>query len=375
MEDQEKRVEKHPDSNGSSDVTQVGQVIRNIATARRLPAPQTSARSVPTNSAQREQIATLIAALGDTNHTLHQQAVQELVLIGDPAVPALNEALNPRRPWLTSYRATEALGQIGDGRATGPLIETLRHPNSNVRWGAVRALAALSDARALLDLRRVAREDRGRTSWGESVAGAAQSALEQMQTQNVLLRGADLLKTAVACVLMLVALIIAWGTIETLRREMQNLGHEQVTNVVVSPLQTETTTDEASATAAALGAAPTVAPTETPAPAPTIAQDVTVANTVTGTALSPANVRSLPTRNGDRIGILTTGDEIVFIATTPDRTWYRIRLGDHHSRNSHIDSADGSGWVAGTLLSLPIGDLTVEEADSSTPVAQPTPGA
>ena len=29
-------------------------------------------------------------------------------------MPALNEALSANRPWLTSYRAAEALGQIGD---------------------------------------------------------------------------------------------------------------------------------------------------------------------------------------------------------------------------------------------------------------------
>src|SRR4051794_25405867 len=75
----------------------------------------------------------LILALGDPNHPEHGQAVGELVAIGPSAVGALGAALSPDRPWLTSYRAAEALAQIGDGRASGALIGALRHPNSNVR--------------------------------------------------------------------------------------------------------------------------------------------------------------------------------------------------------------------------------------------------
>jgi len=94
----------------------------------------------------------------------------------------------------------------------------------------------VGDARALLDLRRVARDDNGKTSWGESVAGAAQSALNQMQSQNMLLRGADLIKTAIACVLMLVALIIAWEIVGNLRAELRQVGHEPVDPGVIAPL-------------------------------------------------------------------------------------------------------------------------------------------
>src|SRR5438876_475726 len=91
----------------------------------------------------------------------------------------------------------------GAGRAEEALLDALHHPNSNVRWSAVRALAVVGDARALLELWRVAREDHSKTSWGESVAGAAQSVLDQMQSRHMILRGIDLIKTAVACVVML----------------------------------------------------------------------------------------------------------------------------------------------------------------------------
>lgn len=352
-------------SNGLSDLTQIGQVLRNITNATRqltteLPRhAQRRSQSPGTrpvaNSALRERIALLIAALGDPSHAMHQQAIEELVRIGDPAVPALNEALNPRRPWLTIFRAAEALGQIGDGRATGPLIDTLHHSNSNVRWSAVRALAAIGDARALLELRRVAREDRGKTSWGESVAGAAQSAIDQMRSQNVLLRSAELLQTAVACVLMLVALILAWSVITSLRSELQQVGRESVTPIPQSAAQAsgETATDPDTS------AAPTSAPT--PEASPTVVPTSTPVAQITGRVLSTANVRAFPSvETGERIGLVNAGDEIIFEATNESRDWYRVRLGSRVAPGSRIDSADGTGWVSGSLLSRPSGDLPVE---------------
>src|SRR5262245_61447907 len=246
MEDQDQRIEEQSNGDGvaqkspRTEETQVGQVLQSLSKATRhhttpAPAPNKRAVAQAASTALRERIGNLIAALGDPSHPLHHQAVDDLVAIGAPAVPALNEALNPIRPWLTAYRAAEALGQIGDGRAAGPLLEALRHPNSNVRWSAVRALAVVGDARTLLDLRRVARTDRGKTSWGESVAGAAQSALNQMQGRNILLRGADMIKTAVAVVLMLIALIFAWKVVGDLRAELRDVGHLPVEAGVVAP--------------------------------------------------------------------------------------------------------------------------------------------
>lgn len=348
MEEQDKSVEETVYENGHGDATEVGQVVRAGPPATRQLSPQAQQRRANiTNAAVRERIVALIVALGDPDHPLHQQAVQELVAVGDAAVPLLNESLSPRRPWLTAYRATEALGQIGDGRATGPLIEALRHPNSNVRWGAVRALAAIGDARALLDLRRVARDDRGKTSWGESVSGAAQSALDQMRNQNVLLRGAELIKTAIACVLMLVSLILAWSVFTTLRVELSRLGREPVAAVSAAaptPASTPETTAE-----------PTAEPTAAPTAEPTAAAQVR------GTARSTANVRTQPSVDrGDKIGTITGGDEVIFLATTADRTWYRVRLGDRRANSSQINSSDGTGWVNAGLLSAPSGQVPVE---------------
>jgi hypothetical protein len=324
-----------------------------------------------TTAAQRERLGTLVAALGDPGHPLHHQAVDDLVAIGEPAVPALNEALNPHRPWLTAYRAAEALGQIGDGRAAGPLLEALRHPNSNVRWSAVRALAVVGDARALLELRRVARDDQGKTSWGESVAGAAQSALNQMQSQNMLLRGADLIKTAVACVLMLVSLILAWSVVGELRQELSQVGRIPAqAGVVAPPIRTALPTAPAAQTAAPLAQAESTAEPSTPTEEP----GIVATDELTGTVIASGNVRAQPTRGDNVIGRISQGDTIIFLTATPDFEWYRVRLGTPVRPASQIETADGTGWVNRSLLTQPQGDVAVEEVDlpANAPAA-PTP--
>lgn len=362
MEEEEKRVDRPADD--SQDGGEPKPIVRSITPVTRQLTTRTERAPIEARSS-REQIAALVGALGDPTHPLHHEAVDGLVRIGDAAVPALNEALNPRRPWLTAYRATEALGQIGDGRSTGPLIEALNHPNSNVRWGAVRALAALGDARAILDLRRVARDDRGRTSWGEPIASAAQSALDQMRSQNVLLRSADLVKTAVACVVMLVALILAWSVITSLRAELARIGTDVVEAGATGPqLRTVAPT-----------AAPSLPVQIQPSPAPLGTADVEATSTITGTVLTTGNVRALPSREqGERIGTVAVGDDVVFLASSPDGQWYRVTLGTRRSAGSQIDSADGSGWVIRTVVSPPAEPVPTEAAASpAIEAATPTP--
>jgi hypothetical protein len=371
MDEQDKQIEEQTNGDGAgperphAEATQVGQIMRSLSRSTRqltttAPTPSKRAVAQAATAALRDRITSLIAALGDPANPLHHQAVDDLVAIGAAAVPALNDALSPTRAWLTVYRAAEALGQIGDGRAAGPLLEALRHPNSNVRWSAVRALAVVGDARALLELRRVAREDQGKTSWGEAVGGAAQSVLDQMQSHNRLLRGADLIKTAVACVLMLVALILAWSVVNALRAELRQVGREVVPADIAAPL-VPTAQPTAEDEVALAQEAPTAEPTvEAPAAFSTI---------ISGTALLTGNVRARPTRDGQRIGGISEGDEIVFLAATLDRNWYRIQLGERHAAASRIDSDDGTGWVSRSLLSEPQGEVPVEE----TPEPQPEP--
>jgi HEAT repeats/Bacterial SH3 domain len=372
MEEQDQQIEEQSNGDGAAqkpprtEETQVGQVLQSLSKATRqlatpTPAPNKRAVAQAASTALRERIGSLIAALGDPSHPLHHQAVDDLMAIGVPAVPALNDALNPNRPWLTAYRAAEALGQIGDGRAAGPLLDALRHPNSNVRWSAVRALAVVGDARALLELRRVARDDQGKTSWGESVGGAAQSVLDQMQSRNMLLRGADLIKTAVACVLMLVALILAWSVINTLRTELRQVGRETVPAEVAEQVATALPTLESAQELTQETAVPE--PTAVPTAAPT--------NLITGTVLTTGNVRALPTTKGARVGGVTEGDEVIFLAATSDGNWYKVQLGERHAATSQINSSDGAGWVNQSLLSEPGGDLPTEQPPTPSPGSAP----
>ncbi|MBV9788645.1 MAG: HEAT repeat domain-containing protein, partial [Chloroflexi bacterium] len=283
--------------------------------------PRRDTAQVETNQERprvsQDRLRDLINALGDPNHPLHSQAVNDLVDIGEPAVNALSSALSSNYPWLTSYRAAEALAQIGDGRASGALINALRHPNSNVRWSVVRALSEVGDTRTLLALRRVVHEDHGKTSWGESVADTAQLALDRLQSRSALLRFSEPIKTALVFVAMLAVLAFAGNRVQALREELGNT-QSNVPAPVVSGggnlAETATTEPEESPTPEAATPTPSV---------------VAAADEIVGTVKASGNVRNGPNREARRIGQVTQGDEVVFLAKSG--TWYRVRLGEEVS--------------------------------------------
>lgn len=307
----------------------------------------------------------LVQALGDPDNPAHIHAAEELVALGPVALPALIPALSPDGPWLTAYRAAEVLGEIGDRRAAPALIDALNHPNSNVRWSVVRALSAVGNTRALFALRRLAREDRSKTSWGESVAGVAQSAIDQMQGNNMVLKTMELVKTAISTVVFLLALVVAWTVFERVQGEMTNVGLQPVATSesgepapdAESPASEDSVTAEATATII-----PTIMPL----------------GDVKGVVLKPGNVRAQPAiQPNNVVGQVEVDDEIVYLATTPDRSWFKIRLGDARSATSSIDSPDGTGWVNKTLVDPPTVGLPIEDmlmptrvpATSATPTA------
>ncbi|HEX6291327.1 MAG TPA: HEAT repeat domain-containing protein [Herpetosiphonaceae bacterium] len=293
-----------------------------------------------------DRLRDLINALGDPNHPLHSQAVNDLVDIGEPAVAALSSALSPNYPWLTSYRAAEALAQIGDGRASGALINALRHPNSNVRWSVVRALSEVGDTRTLLALRRVVQEDHGKTSWGESVADTAQLALDRLQSRSALLRFSEPIKTALVFVAMLAVLAFAGNRVQALRDELGRGGNVPVPVVNVSAPADETATAE---------------PEETPTAEPaTPTPSIEAADQIVGTVKASGNVRNGPSRDSRRIGQVSVGDELVFLAKSG--TWYRVRLGEKHAEGSEIQG--GEGWVSEILVNVP--DASVPPAETTT---------
>jgi hypothetical protein len=331
-------------------------------TARLEVQPQT--QSTPDTE---QEIRELIRALGDPDHPRHSDAIGYLVDIGSPAVPALSAALAPTYPWLTSYRAAEALAQIGDGRASGPLINALRHPNSNVRWSAIRALTEVGDSRTLLALRRVAREDRGKTSWGESVADTAQLALDRLQSRSALLRFSEPIKTALLLVVMVLVLAFAFERVQALRNELQNPGSTLAAQA--GDGEEEAANGEADAADGDAGdadgngndgaadgdAAPPPEPeqeepTAEPTAEPTTEPTAEPTPELEGTARVNANVRSSPTANENNIiGGLGAGDAIYFLEQRGD--WYRIRPVPGRSPGSTIQGDEG--WAHATVVNPP----------------------
>jgi hypothetical protein len=103
---------------------------------------------------------------------------------------------------------------------------------------------------------------------------------------------------------------------------------------------------------------------------------------ISGKVLSGANVRPFPSVQNDPVGVISQGDEILFVGMSPDGMWYHIRLGDRHADSSSIgDTKEGTGWVHRELVSSPKGEVPVEETEmnvndtppSPEPTATPTP--
>lgn len=301
------------------------------------PSPNRTVRLEGTQTplaADQHHIDDLIQALGTPKHRAHRTAVDELVAIGPAAVPALTNTLGPDRPWLTAYRAAEALAQIGDGRASNALMGALRHPNSNVRWSAVQALAEIGDTRSIMALRHVARNDRGKTSWGEAVSDTAQLALDRLQSRSIFLRFWDPIKTIFFAAVMIAAAIWAFNQFNKLRDDLS-------TRV---PAPVVLTTDEQTATAVAEASA-NASPSATPAPSPTPPPTPAPAQVVTGRVNSTANVRSGPSSTDTKnvIGQAAAGSDVQISGQNGD--WYKMR----------VQPNGPDGWISKSLVQVPNG--------------------
>ncbi len=122
-------------------------------------------------------IEPLIVSLNDPNASVRSNALDALIKIGAPAVPALVTTLNSPNVNVR-WGGVFALGKIGDARAVEPLLAALRDPNKDVRWGAAEALGYIGDARALFELERLAREDANKT-----VSDAAYQAIARIRAR------------------------------------------------------------------------------------------------------------------------------------------------------------------------------------------------
>ena len=84
-----------------------------------------------------------------------------------------------------NYSVAWALGEIGDERAIGPLIEALRDKSSDMRFGAISALEKLGAVAALPHLHALL-NDQEKTHFGAqiSVAGAAKAAIAALEIKR-----------------------------------------------------------------------------------------------------------------------------------------------------------------------------------------------
>jgi hypothetical protein len=281
----------------------------------------------------------LIAALGDPAHAQHAHAVTALVALGPRAIPALGAALHPDQPWLTAYRAADALAQIQDGRTSPLLIAALHHPNSNVRWNVVRALATSGDARACRSLRRLAQQDRSKTSWGEAVAGTAQWALQQLHPPARVRRIVRASSAVLIVGALVVTLLVARTHVPAMRQDV----HWAVAVPRALP-PTGTAGTAAPAAAVVRGAVP--APTRALPPA--VPSPSAPPRTTTVRA-AIANVRSGPGLDRPVIGQVHAGDALIVLEQRGD--WFFVQLGAGGASDAPLPNA--AGWVSRLVITAP----------------------
>lgn len=264
-----------------------------------------------------EEIARWVVLLGRPEDPAHGRALDELVVLGRPAVPALIEAVYSDN-WVQAFRASQALGLIGDRRAVKHLKRLLHHPNSNVRWGAAEALGRIRSRWARPALHRLL-DDESRTSWGETVGEAAERAIASID-QTWFSRLVN-----VFGVLFYLALILA-VVFFTFRVVQQRFSRPPEPTAEPSPTVITPTK--------------TPFPTATPTPVPLF---VPIPATINGTA----HVRQWP--NGPLIGDLHEGDEILIYGgrLVEGEWWYLIRLTkvNHPATTSELLLEGRYGWV------------------------------
>ena len=312
------------------------------------PQPSKARPAKEPRRAQATEIESLIQALDDPQDERYSYAEDELITLGPQAVPYLIQALDARQPWLRSYRAAEALGQIGDGRASRPLIAALRHPNSNVRWGVVRALAKVGDTRAYIPLRRLAASDRSKTSWGESVASAAKVALDDMSSRSAMIRMSEPVKIALLVALALFSIWFATDRVQAFREVVDEptstLWGTQVVPIIPTEVaeSEETAELDEAAEETETTATPTLATDDASTPTPT-PQAVTVR-----VVSAQANIRPQPNTNGSPIASVTQGTTLEVVSQQTG--WYEVQL----------PNGTGTGWISASIVSQPSGPVPTE---------------
>ena len=107
------------------------------------------------------------------------KALNVLIKIGEPAVPALIKALQDQsNPFTRRWEAAKALGVIKDERAVEPLIKAMSDENEVVRRVTAEALGRLGDKRAIPVLKEALKDK----SW--RVRRNAAESLEKLEIET-----------------------------------------------------------------------------------------------------------------------------------------------------------------------------------------------
>ena len=91
---------------------------------------------------------------------LNPLVVERLKVLGN--IPGLIQALDYGEEWAVRRAATQALQQVGDGRAVEALAAALEDEKREVRRAAARALGEIGDTRAYSALRAALNDPNGR---------------------------------------------------------------------------------------------------------------------------------------------------------------------------------------------------------------------
>ncbi|MEM2145755.1 MAG: HEAT repeat domain-containing protein, partial [Candidatus Jordarchaeaceae archaeon] len=137
-------------------------------------------------------IRKLMESLKNKLWDIRQAAANALIKIGEPAVEPLIRAL--RDDDHTRITLIWVLGQIGDKRATEPLIETLKDDDWHIREAAAIALGNIKDERAVQPLIQTLKDEDDNV-WVEAVTAleeigepAVEPLIQALKDQNKNLR-------------------------------------------------------------------------------------------------------------------------------------------------------------------------------------------
>jgi len=107
--------------------------------------PESNARKTKKSQAREQDLATidlLIARLADKSEQKRKSTRESLVAIGEPAIPALINALEHSNSQVR-WEAAKALGQIRAPQAAPAMVKALRDEAFDVRWLATEGLIAM----------------------------------------------------------------------------------------------------------------------------------------------------------------------------------------------------------------------------------------